>query len=146
MPHATITGLHHVAVAVRDMAQAEAFYVGVLGLVPCPKKPNWLSAGHGFEVHLMPLKGADLPRDPARHFTLAVESLQTIAAHLLRHGLRPYQVTVDQSARHEITGADDPLDFGIGTIFVEDPDGNSVEFLQPDRGITAEILGSSKAS
>jgi hypothetical protein len=31
---------------------------------------------------------------------------------------------------------------GIGTIFVEDPDGNTVEFLQRDRGITAEILGS----
>jgi catechol 2,3-dioxygenase-like lactoylglutathione lyase family enzyme len=146
MPQATITGLHHVAIAVRNMARAEAFYVGVLGLEPCPAKPNWLSAGRGFEVHLMPLKGADLPRDPARHFTLAVESLQAVAAHLLRHGLQPYQVNVDQSTRISVTGVDDPLDFGIGTIFVEDPDGNSIEFLQPDRGITAEILRYSKAS
>jgi catechol 2,3-dioxygenase-like lactoylglutathione lyase family enzyme len=141
MAHATITGLHHVAVAVRDMPRAQAFYVGVLGLTPCPAKSNWLSAGHGFEVHLMPLKGADVPRDSARHFTLSVESLQAIVSHLLSHGLRPYQVTVDQGQRHEIVSLDDPLDFGIGTIFVEDPDGNSVEFLQPDRGITAEILG-----
>jgi hypothetical protein len=61
---------------------------------------------------------------------------------LLTHGLRPYQLTVDQARRRDITSADEPLDFGIGTIFVEDPDGNTVEFLQPDRGITAEILGS----
>jgi catechol 2,3-dioxygenase-like lactoylglutathione lyase family enzyme len=141
MPNATIKGIHHVAVAVRDIVRAEAFYIGILGLVPCPKKPNWLSAGHGYDVHLMPLKSADLPYDAARHFTLEVESLGEVARLLLAHGLRPYQVTVDQARRHEITSPDDPLDFGIGTIFVEDPDGNSVEFLQPDRGISAEILG-----
>jgi catechol 2,3-dioxygenase-like lactoylglutathione lyase family enzyme len=128
-------------VAVRDMARAEAFYVGVLGLVPCPAKPNWLSAGRGYDVHLMPLTSADLPRDPARHFTLEVESLQEVATLLLARGLRPYQLTVDQAQRHDIAAPEDPLDFGIGTIFVEDPDGNTVEFLQPDRGISAEILG-----
>lgn len=146
MPAATIRGLHHVAVAVRDRARAEAFYVGVLGLAPCPAKPNWLSAGGGgFEVHLMPLNGPDLPRDPARHFALEVGSLAAVAAHLLAHGLAPYQVTVDQRERRAITNADDPLDFGIGTLFVEDPDGNSVEFLQADRGISAEVLGTAPA-
>jgi catechol 2,3-dioxygenase-like lactoylglutathione lyase family enzyme len=140
-PRGTITGLHHVAVAVRDMARAEAFYVGILGLVPCPAKANWLSAGRGYEVHLMPLRSADLPRDAARHFTLEVAQLDAIAALLLSHGLRPYQVTVDQSRRHDVVSTDDPLDFGIGTLFVEDPDGNTVEFLQADRGIAAAIPG-----
>jgi catechol 2,3-dioxygenase-like lactoylglutathione lyase family enzyme len=141
MPSATIKGLHHVAVAVRDMARAEAFYIGILGLEPCPAKPNWLSAGHGYDVHLMPLNGPDVPHNAARHFTLEVERLEQVASLLLQHGLEPYQLTVDQARRHAITSADDPLDFGIGTIFVEDPDGNTVEFLQTDRGISAEILG-----
>jgi catechol 2,3-dioxygenase-like lactoylglutathione lyase family enzyme len=33
---------------------------------------------------------------------------------------------------------DDPLDFGTGTLFVRDPDGNLVEFLQMRRGIFTE--------
>jgi hypothetical protein len=43
--------------------------------------------------------------------------------------------------RRDVTSVDDPLDFGIGTIFVEDPDGNTGGILQRDRGITGEILG-----
>ena len=138
-----IRGLHHVGVPVGDMARAEAFYVGVLGLVPCPAKRNWLSAREGFEVHLMPSRSGTVAIDAARHFTLEVERLNEIAALLLAHGLRPYQLTVDQAERHEIVRPDDPLSFGIGTIFVEDPDGNTVEFLQRDRGISAQILGPS---
>ena len=124
------------------MAMAEAFYVGVLGLRPCPAKPNWLSAGRdGFEVHLMPSRSGRLPADPARHLTLEVEDLTDAARHLLLHGLAHYQVTVDQTGRRPIASAGDPLDFGIGTLFVEDPDGNTVEFLQAGRGILAEVLG-----
>jgi catechol 2,3-dioxygenase-like lactoylglutathione lyase family enzyme len=140
---ATIKGLHHVGVAVSDMAQAEAFYVGILGLVPCPAKPNWLSAGTGFEIHLMPSRSGTIALDAARHFTLEVERLEEAAQLLLAHGLRPYQLTVDQAHRHDVTMPGDTLDFGIGTIFVEDPDGNTIEFLQSGRGISAQILGGS---
>ena len=137
-----VKGLHHIGVPVQNMNRAEAFYVGILGLTPCEQKPNWLFAGDHFSVHLMPSR-PDLERvNPARHFTLEVARLEEIAGLLLTHGLRPYQLTVDQARRRDVTSADDPLDFGIGTIFVEDPDGNTVEFLQRDRGITAEILGS----
>src|ERR1700761_5906144 len=137
-----VKGLHHVGVPVQNMDRAEAFYVGVLGLAPCEKKPNWLFAGDHFSVHLMPSRPDLETVNPARHFTLEVARLEDIAGWRLTHGLRPYQLTVDQARRHDITSADDPLDFGIGTIFVEDPDGNTVEFLQRDRGITAAILGS----
>jgi hypothetical protein len=54
----------------------------------------------------------------------------------------PISSTVDQAHRHEVISADEVLDFGIGATFVEDPDGDTVEFLQRDRGISAEILGS----
>ena len=136
-----IKGLHHVAVPVQDMRRAEAFYVGVLGLVPCEKKSNWLFAGDGFSVHLMPSAPDLTGVNAKRHFTLEVARLEDVAALLLARGLQPYQLTVDQSIRHDIVAADDPLDHGIGTIFVEDPDGNTVEFLQRNRGITFEILG-----
>jgi catechol 2,3-dioxygenase-like lactoylglutathione lyase family enzyme len=137
-----IKGLHHVSVPVEDMKRAEAFYVGILGLIPCDKKPNWLHAGDGYSVHLMVSKPDLDAVNSTRHFTLEVARLEDVAALLLSHGLRPYQLTVDQASRSDITSADQNLDFGIGTIFIEDPDRNTVEFLQRDRGISAAILGS----
>jgi len=35
---------------------------------------------------------------------------------------------------------DDPLDFGTGTLFVRDPDGNLLEFLQMGRGFFTEAV------
>src|SRR5258708_38802939 len=101
------------------MDRAEAFYVGILGLTPCEQNPNWLFAGDHFSVHLMPSR-PDLEQfNPARHFTREVARLEEIASLLLTHGLRPYQLTVVQACRLDITSPDKPLDFEMGTIFVE---------------------------
>jgi catechol 2,3-dioxygenase-like lactoylglutathione lyase family enzyme len=139
----SIIGLHHVGIPVTDMVRAEGFYRDVLGFAPCPAKPNWLSVGPGYEVHLMPSRVAIGAINSARHFAFGVASLVTLVAHLLANGLQPYQLNVDQSARHDITSGQDPLDFGLGTVFVEDPDGNTLEFLQRERGILFEVLGPS---
>ena len=133
-----ITGLHHVSITVADMERARAFYEGVLGLRPCPQKMNWLATGDGYSLHLMPAR-TDLPHDPARHLALQVERLEAVVARLLQHGLHPYQLSVTQSGRHLIETADDTLAFGIGTVFIEDPDGNSVEFVQEGRGILGAV-------
>jgi catechol 2,3-dioxygenase-like lactoylglutathione lyase family enzyme len=45
---------------------------------------------------------------------------------------------VKQSEHRPIGSTDRPLDFGIGTIFVRDPDGNLIEFVEKDRGIFGE--------
>src|SRR6202163_4865463 len=101
------------------MNRAGAFYVGYLVLTPRETTTYWLFAGDHFSVHLMPSR-PDLERvNPARHFTLEVARLEEIAGLLLAHGLRPYQLTVDQGHRRDITSADEPLGFGIGTIFLE---------------------------
>ncbi len=121
--------LHHVGIPVHDMRRAEQFYTGVLGFQPCVGKANWLWAGDDYSVHLMPALTPGGPYQPARHFAFEVERLEDVAARLLRHGCRPYQMTGDQAQRRDITSAEDSLDFGIGTIFVEDPDGNTLEFL-----------------
>jgi hypothetical protein len=34
-----------------------------------------------------------------------------------------------------VTSGDAPLNFGVGSLFVRDPDGNVIEFLQPGHGI-----------
>jgi hypothetical protein len=39
--------------------------------------------------------------------------------------------------RRELTDASD-LTFGIGTVFITDPEGNVIEFMQADRGVFAK--------
>jgi catechol 2,3-dioxygenase-like lactoylglutathione lyase family enzyme len=56
---------------------------------------------------------------------------------LLRHGLTPFQADFQGNTR-VVSAPDDPLDFGTGSLFVRDPDGNLVEFLQMGRGCFAE--------
>ena len=143
----TIKAVNHVGVRVKDMNVATAFYSGVLGLTPKPQKPNWLLMENGQMVHLMPAtaesaEGHDVG-DLARHFALQVDSLEDVAALLLRHGLKPFQAELykpggGKPGRRNITDTRD-LTYGIGTIFVEDPDGNIVEFIDPSRGIFAEV-------
>jgi len=124
-----------------------AFYSGVLGFEPNPKKPNWLWLTNGQMVHLMPgTNESDAGRDIgdlARHFALEVDNLEEIVALLLRHGYKPFQAELNKPdgskpGRRNVMDTTD-LTYGIGTIFVEDPDGNIVEFIDPSRGIFAEV-------
>jgi catechol 2,3-dioxygenase-like lactoylglutathione lyase family enzyme len=133
--------LNHVSLRVTSLAQACRFYTGVLGLEPHPQKPNWMGFGQGCLIHLMEptLDSADAAVDPARHVALEVSSLEAVVTLLLRHGLKPYQATVDQRQFREITSTGTPLDFGIGTVFVKDPDGNVIEFVQKGRGIFGQF-------
>ncbi len=144
-----IAAPHHTGVRAFDMDESRAFYCGVLGMEANPKKGNWLGV-HGVDhqfVHLMPASGVDRPsgssrenaRDGADHVALETHDLHAVIAALLEAGLKPFQTELDFSKRHEVTSAEDPLDFGIGTVFVFDPAGNVVEFIQRDRGVFAKI-------
>jgi len=143
----TIKAVNHVGVRVKDMKVAAAFYSGVLGFKPKQQKPNWLLLENGQMVHLMPAtddsdEGHDIG-DLARHFALEVDSLEDVATLLLLHGFKPFQAELykpggGKPGRRNITDTSD-LTYGIGTTFVEDPDGNIVEFIDPSRGIFAEV-------
>lgn len=99
--------------------------------------------GGGYPVHLM--AGTELSADGrdhtdlARHFAIEVESLREVAKTLLSHGLRPFQSGFEIKERRDVTAAGD-LSYGIGTIFVDDPDGNIVEFVQTGQGIYGKYL------
>jgi hypothetical protein len=69
--------------------------------------------------------------DYARHVCLEAESLEEVVMTLLARGLKPFQAEIDATKRRELTDASD-LTFGIGTVFVTDPEGNIVEFMQAD--------------
>jgi catechol 2,3-dioxygenase-like lactoylglutathione lyase family enzyme len=131
-----INGVQHVSMRVADFDRAFRFYIDVLGLVPHPEKSNWLGYEQGCPIHLMlRTRSGEDTDDPSRHVALRVERLEDVVDRLLGHGCTPFQSDVRQSEHRPIHSADQPLDFGIGTIFVRDPDGNLIEFVQKDRGI-----------
>ena len=145
-----IKGVHHVGVRTFDMAASKRFWCDVLGFVAHPEKDNWLGvegSDHRF-IHLMPALGASTSsarssedaRDMANHVALEVADLKVVVVRLLEFGLKPFQAGLDPSERRDLASSE-VLNFGIGTVFVIDPSGNVVEFMQRDFGIFALIKG-----
>ncbi|MFG6667640.1 VOC family protein [Halomonas sp. HNIBRBA4712] len=133
----TLKGVHHAAIATHDMDLLTDFYTRVIGFQQHPEKSNWLHTGHGFSLHLMPSDRERAPYDPSRHIAFEVESLNECARYLLDQGQRPYQLSNEQK-RVEVKSAEGPLDAGIGTLFLDDPEDNTIEFVERGRGILAE--------
>src|SRR5690349_19728776 len=90
-----VRAVHHVAVAVRDLEGARAFYCGVLGLRESPRpafasEGTWLGLGET-QVHLIQHPGGSYRAEPAVdlddvHFALRVGDFDAAVAHLERAG------------------------------------------------------------
>lgn len=139
-----IQTIHHVGLVVRDLAVAERFYAGVLGLRRHPTRPSWFALTAASTLHLIPLdltpfRGmtvADPPYHAYRHVALQVADLRATLGVLLAGGVRVSQVGFDGDER-VLAAPEDPIDFGVGSLFVRDPDGSLIEFLQLGHGIFA---------
>jgi catechol 2,3-dioxygenase-like lactoylglutathione lyase family enzyme len=119
-----ITALLHAGLLVSDLARAKHFYESVLGLTPCPERPElpypgaWYDLGHGQQLHLMNLPNPDLGasrpehggRD--RHIALGVRDMAALKNRLDAAGV-PY--TASRSGRP--------------ALFCRDPDDNTLEFV-----------------
>ncbi len=86
----------------------------------------------------MPSQAQPGPARVEQHFALQVDSLRDLVVHLLDQRLGPYQASLDGDV-HRITDSADPLDFGIGSVFIADPENNTVEFLEKGEGLFATI-------
>jgi catechol 2,3-dioxygenase-like lactoylglutathione lyase family enzyme len=112
--------LHHVNVAVDDLAAAQAFYGEHLGL-PLAERPDfgfpglWFDLGQG-QLHLVELEHAE--PGVFDHFALEVDDLDSTAAALEKAGFAVDRVPHLAGAGHQ--------------GFVRDPAGNVVELNQPD--------------
>jgi glyoxylase I family protein len=107
------SGIHHVAICVRDADEAVTFYTGVLGLTVL-ERPDfgfggyWLDAG-GQQVHLIE---AAPPESKGQHFALWFGDLDAVVSELRGRGL----------------DIRDPGGIGADrATFVLDPSGNAVE-------------------
>ena len=123
-----ITGVHHVAIIVKDMKRTMEFYQGILGLAINPARPKdklpydgaWLWIGDEM-IHIMELPNPD-PDDiesrPThggrdRHFCIGCVNIQPLMDVLDERGIL---YTKSKSGRP--------------AIFFRDPDSNTLEVVQ----------------
>jgi catechol 2,3-dioxygenase-like lactoylglutathione lyase family enzyme len=120
----TIKSLDHIQLAMPPgrEADARAFYSDLLGIPEVGKPENlakrggcWFEQG-ALKVHL----GVELEFRPARkaHPAFIVDDLANLAARLANAG--------------HPTRSDEPLD-GYTRLYVDDPFGNRIELMEPDR-------------
>ncbi len=113
------THIDHCSVLITDLANARAFYVGVLGLMEIPKPKTfdfvalWFQLGDRQTLHLLQKPEADT-RSP-RHFALRVPDIEQARDHFRTHGVVMQE-----------TGPIPHCD----RFFVSDPDGNRIEVIQ----------------
>ena len=119
-----IEALHHIQLAMPPgrEAQARAFYEGLLGIAEVAKPPNLARRGgcwfenNSVRIHL----GVEQDFRAARkaHPAFVVLDLSDLAARL-------------RAAGHP-TWTDEPLQ-GWNRVYVDDPFGNRIELMEPER-------------
>ena len=114
-----LTRLAHVNLSVDDVAAAEAFYSGFLGLERAPRPADAGRAGAWFrlgasELHLSLETGADNARSK-RHVAFELDDLDSARAEAVTRGL-----SIEE-------GRPAP---GIRRFFVRDPAGNRIELFE----------------
>ena len=114
----------HVTWLVADLARAQAFYEGILGLILDPARPDlgfagvWYTLPGGQQIHLMalpnpdPIEGRVAHGGRDRHVAIAVTGLDALDAALEQAGVN---FTRSRSGR--------------AALFVRDPDGNTLELV-----------------
>ena len=125
-----VKGLDHVVLRVSDMDRAIEFYEQVLGLNVERRLPEiglvQLRAGSAM-IDLVPQREGEAPDSNMNgqnmdHYAVQIESMdvEALSAHLRRHGVDPGEVRRRYGAE------------GYGSsIYITDPDGNTVELKGP---------------
>jgi catechol 2,3-dioxygenase-like lactoylglutathione lyase family enzyme len=116
-----ILGLYEVAIRVKDLPRAEAFYKGVLGLEEGIRddKRNWLFLRAGGDAGMVVLQ-EDKGEWPTQHFAFtAAEADMDRAATMLREK----GIEVEGPVTHDWMPAK--------SIYFDDPDGHALELCAP---------------
>jgi extradiol dioxygenase family protein len=127
----TTAPLFHLAFPVNDIAQARAFYGGLLGCPEGRSAPDWVDFnfyGHQIVAHLAPeevvhnqTNAVDGHQVPVRHFgaILPVAEWRTLADKLIAAGI---DFIIEPNVRFKGEVGEQ------STMFFLDPSGNALEF------------------
>lgn len=114
-----IKGVYEIAIRVKDLARAEAFYVDVLGLKEGLRdaRRNWLFLYAGGDAGMVVLQ-EDKGVWPTQHFAFTVQEsdIKRAAAMLKEKG-----VAVSELVYHEWMNS--------VSVYFDDPDGHALELL-----------------
>jgi catechol 2,3-dioxygenase-like lactoylglutathione lyase family enzyme len=129
--------LDHSALVCADIARARRFYVTVLGLEEIPRPASFRFGGcwfrgHGFELHMILAGDTTAPAG----FGDAGPAAQTGLAHHLGFEVDDLEAVAAQLRAHDVPIVAGPMQRGDGIVqmYVNDPDGNFLEFFtrRPD--------------
>jgi uncharacterized protein len=136
----------HIAIQVRDLAEARDFYGGVLGCAEGRSAPEWIDFnlyGHQFVCHLNPTLGphgrlnshfnaVDGHGVPVPHcgVVLEPEEWKRLVARLKEHAI---EWVIEPTTRFAGTPGEQ------STLFILDPTGNALEF-KAFRNIEAQLF------
>jgi len=114
-----IAGIYEVAIRVKDLARAEAFYVGTLGLEEGLRdsRRNWLFLRAGGDAGMLVLQ-EDKGEWPTMHFAFTVADSEIEKAAQM---LRDKGVDASDPVVHTWMGA--------RSVYFDDPDGHQLELL-----------------
>ena len=146
VPEATFLPASHEVI--EGPAGVERFYIGILGMRRHHSRPFWLVLNDRSTLHLIHLPDASIADSRChsfRHFALQVLDLRAVLTVMLDHRVRVFQ-TDFHGEELDVTSPEADLDFGTGSLFVHDPDGNTIEFLQLGHGIFAAATPLNKHS
>ncbi len=119
-----IRGIYEVAIRVKDLRRAEAFYTGVLGLEEGirDERRNWLFLRAGGDAGMIVLQ-EDKSEWPTQHFAFTVDETDIERA---ARTLREEGIEVEGPVTHSWIPAK--------SIYFDDPDGHALELCAPLRG------------
>jgi lactoylglutathione lyase len=118
-----IKGLYEIAIRVKDLARAEAFYKDVLGLTEGlrDERRNWLFLYAGGDAGMVVLQ-EDKGDWPTQHFAFIVNEADIHRAAAL---LKEKGVAVSEVVHHEWMNS--------VSVYFDDPDGHALELLALSR-------------
>ncbi len=114
-----IKGVYEVAIRVKDLARAESFYTGVLGLEEALRddRRNWLFLRAGGDAGMVVLQ-EDKGEWPTQHFAFSVNEADIKRAAAL---LKDQGVSVSEPVYHKWMNS--------VSVYFNDPDGHELELL-----------------
>jgi catechol 2,3-dioxygenase-like lactoylglutathione lyase family enzyme len=118
-----IKGVYEIAIRVKDLARAEAFYKDVLGLEEGVRddRRNWLFLRAGGDAGMVVLQ-EDKGEWPTQHFAFAVNEADIKRAAAM---LKDKGVSVSEPVYHEWMKS--------VSVYFDDPDGHALELLALSR-------------